>query len=235
MPRPDGRVQPGQRLDTAFSARAWNRAQDAADLVLGDRGGLTVPPTGGRTARLVVPCTVSTIYNGVRPGHAVRLAGISAPQIPIWNASLQNPPDDFVPIGSPMLSAEVSRANNFGATSLFQLREVELHAIGIIVGGAVMPTVGQPQPVDVCISGVCVARIRVRASYNERGFVRPAFARRPSDTAENLHGCLEVGDTGQGRLISLSPQSGLPYIAQYGGSSTDLTTNTSITWGLIVL
>ena len=40
MARPDGRVQPGQRLDTAFSARAWNRAQDAADLVLGDRGGL---------------------------------------------------------------------------------------------------------------------------------------------------------------------------------------------------
>ena len=40
MGRADGRVQPGQRLDTAFSARAWNRAQDAADLVLGDRGGL---------------------------------------------------------------------------------------------------------------------------------------------------------------------------------------------------
>ena len=37
MARPDGRVQPGQRLDTAFSARAWNRAQDAADLVLKDR------------------------------------------------------------------------------------------------------------------------------------------------------------------------------------------------------
>lgn len=39
MARADGRVQPGQRLDSAFSARAWNRAQDAADLVLGDRGG----------------------------------------------------------------------------------------------------------------------------------------------------------------------------------------------------
>jgi len=35
-----GRVNPGQKLSTAFSARAWNRAQDAADMVLGDRGGL---------------------------------------------------------------------------------------------------------------------------------------------------------------------------------------------------
>jgi hypothetical protein len=40
MARADGRVRPGQKLDTAFSARAWNRAQDAADVVLGDRGGL---------------------------------------------------------------------------------------------------------------------------------------------------------------------------------------------------
>lgn len=35
MARPDGRVTPGQRINSAFSARAWNRAQDAADIVLG--------------------------------------------------------------------------------------------------------------------------------------------------------------------------------------------------------
>lgn len=40
MARPDGRVEPRQKLATAFSARAWNRAQDAADIVLGDRGGV---------------------------------------------------------------------------------------------------------------------------------------------------------------------------------------------------
>jgi hypothetical protein len=40
MARGDGRVRPGQNIAAAFSARAWNRAQDAADLVLGDRGGL---------------------------------------------------------------------------------------------------------------------------------------------------------------------------------------------------
>jgi hypothetical protein len=35
MGRPDGRIEPGQPLRGAISARAWNRAQDAADLVLG--------------------------------------------------------------------------------------------------------------------------------------------------------------------------------------------------------
>ena len=35
--RKDGRIEPGQKLGTAISARAWNRAQDAADIVLGER------------------------------------------------------------------------------------------------------------------------------------------------------------------------------------------------------
>lgn len=42
MPRNDGRVDPGQPLRSAISARAWNRAQDAADVVLGDRYGISV-------------------------------------------------------------------------------------------------------------------------------------------------------------------------------------------------
>lgn len=39
MPRPDGRIEPGQPLRGAISARAWNRAQDAADVVLGAYAG----------------------------------------------------------------------------------------------------------------------------------------------------------------------------------------------------
>lgn len=39
MPRKDGRIEPGQSLSSAISARAWNRAQDAADAVLGQRPG----------------------------------------------------------------------------------------------------------------------------------------------------------------------------------------------------
>ena len=39
MPRADGRLEPGQPIRGAISARAWNRAQDAADLVLGAHAG----------------------------------------------------------------------------------------------------------------------------------------------------------------------------------------------------
>lgn len=38
--RSDGRIEVGQKLSTAISARAWNRAQDAADIVLGNRARL---------------------------------------------------------------------------------------------------------------------------------------------------------------------------------------------------
>lgn len=47
MPRPDGRLEPGQPISGAISARAWNRAQDAADIVLGDRYSIAGEAAGG--------------------------------------------------------------------------------------------------------------------------------------------------------------------------------------------
>lgn len=44
-----GRIKRGQRLDSAISARAWNRAQDAADLILSERD--LVAATAGSTER----------------------------------------------------------------------------------------------------------------------------------------------------------------------------------------
>jgi len=44
MQRPDGRIEKGQSLRGAISARAWNRAQDAADLVLGAHAGTSGVP-----------------------------------------------------------------------------------------------------------------------------------------------------------------------------------------------
>lgn len=41
-----GRINPGQSLDRAISARAWNRAQDAADAVLERNAGVAVDPSG---------------------------------------------------------------------------------------------------------------------------------------------------------------------------------------------
>ena len=56
MSRANGRVQPGQNIAAAFSARAWNRAQDAADIVLGDRGSVVADAltTAQRAANIVM-------------------------------------------------------------------------------------------------------------------------------------------------------------------------------------
>lgn len=46
MPRNDGRLEFGQPLREAISARAWNRAQDAADIVLGEQYSATTQSGG---------------------------------------------------------------------------------------------------------------------------------------------------------------------------------------------
>lgn len=50
MPRKDGRIEPGQPLRSAISATAWNRAQDAADVVLGQRPGFSADGVQGPSA-----------------------------------------------------------------------------------------------------------------------------------------------------------------------------------------
>lgn len=55
--RRDGRVEPGQPVRTAFSAGAWNRAQDAADVVLGQRDGFDADgPIYGSAPYTALPC-----------------------------------------------------------------------------------------------------------------------------------------------------------------------------------
>ena len=50
MARSDGRIEKGQSLRSAISARAWNRAQDAADLVLGAQPGFEADGIRGPSA-----------------------------------------------------------------------------------------------------------------------------------------------------------------------------------------
>ena len=57
MARPDGRVEAGQKIASAFSAKAWNRAQDAADIVLGVRPGFEADGIRGPASPYTaVPC-----------------------------------------------------------------------------------------------------------------------------------------------------------------------------------
>jgi hypothetical protein len=62
--RPDGRIEQGMALSQAISARAWNRAQDAADLVLGGAAGLQPGPAVGPTIRPYTPILVCNRTTG---------------------------------------------------------------------------------------------------------------------------------------------------------------------------
>ena len=66
----NGRIEPGQPIGSAISARAWNRAQDAADIVLGVGTGF-----GGRPAELYAGASnIVLIQNN--SGSDVKAAGI---------------------------------------------------------------------------------------------------------------------------------------------------------------
>jgi hypothetical protein len=67
---PNNRITPGQRLTNAISARAWNRAQDAADIVLGDRGGVA-EGSAGKSARAANIIRVRNTSGQTVPIHGV--------------------------------------------------------------------------------------------------------------------------------------------------------------------
>lgn len=86
MPRQDGRIERGQRLTSAISARAWNRSQDAADIVLGRQYGIQANAGPGQPVnRIAVRIPESAISGFSWPtgvelsvGHAIGMPDVSA-------------------------------------------------------------------------------------------------------------------------------------------------------------
>jgi hypothetical protein len=71
-----GRINPGQRLANAISARAWNRAQDAADIILRDRASLGVD---GQNA----PRSLTDLVVRNDSGFAVSMLGVLSLTSPV--------------------------------------------------------------------------------------------------------------------------------------------------------
>jgi hypothetical protein len=186
MPRQDGRIEPGQKLSKAISARAWNRAQEAADIVMGSRQGFTANSYSFGTMGIVVPCLVSTTVSPVILGAVVELSNASAYRTPASN-----------PSGAPgvqSISASVvvpqSFSNYLGGN----------HSLGVIIGGAEMPSPGVDKFVQVCVSGLCVAIVRMRGVGD---FIRKPLLRDEDDSAASLTGIAEQSSCGQHKLISV--------------------------------
>jgi hypothetical protein len=231
--RQDGRIEPGQKLAGAISARAWNRAQDAADIVLGERVGFAAGPGMAAPSSLVAPCKVTTEVEGVSAGHAVVIFGNDVQALNVTHARQPNlkasPPDKFAPswfcLEGVIKRATAPAAGGFDSGFSHTIRRSNMQAIGVIVGGAVMPRPNAPQIVQVCIAGLCMARVRQRGlQFGDWGFVQPAMLREPQDDADKLAGCLEIVDCGVHRLLKLGAD-GL----------VDMFGETRVNWGLVLL
>jgi hypothetical protein len=85
MARPDGRIEKGQRLSSAISARAWNRAQEAADRVLGAQPGAQ---GGGLTSATPAPNVVLIVNDSGQDVPMCGVLGISGVEIDPSGGSL---------------------------------------------------------------------------------------------------------------------------------------------------
>jgi len=82
MPRADGRLEPGQPIRGAISARAWNRAQDAADVVLGAHAG-TMSGTLSY-ARPPFTSILATSDFNMTMGYTYSISGLETPVNSMW-------------------------------------------------------------------------------------------------------------------------------------------------------
>lgn len=229
--RQDGKVEAGEPLRSAITARTWNRAKEAADLVLGSRIGFAVGGSAAGPSQLVVPVRVTTAIDNVGIGHVVQIMGATA----FYSAAATRPditenPQSYEPPRIFGLRGNIPLAQQFSTTvSTFQ--RPDLQPTGVIVGGSKMPTIATPQVVQVCIAGLCVARVRRSASSaGGFGFVLPAVVRDTTISFEQLQqfsaqlaGVYEPSDFGVHRLLRIDTTSRVSDQAP------------TVTWGLVVL
>jgi hypothetical protein len=150
MPRLDGRIEKGQSLRSAISARAWNRAQDAADLVLGATQSVTVD---GLSMPLVASLAIT-----VEPDTNTPLALFGQPRL----ISFGTVDETVVPYGSAggpdspvAIEDELSQRNSLLLGARVDITETiaSLH-INPVVGVCV-----DPQRLIYVIRGIVPVRI----------------------------------------------------------------------------
>jgi hypothetical protein len=171
MARPDGRIEKGQRLSSAISARAWNRAQEAADRVLGVTPGVEVTAAQRRQRQITFPVQFGQ-------GTPFTFAVISC---------------NF---GVPNLSPTVLSSpfeNTSGAWPAATDKSLPDYCSGSVHGSATAGAWGICEPklaangVAECVfSGFTFARVRVRNSGH-----RCAIPSMPKENTPLVQGCLD--------------------------------------------
>jgi hypothetical protein len=213
MPRSDGRVRPGQKIDTAFSARAWNRAQDAADIVLKDRLAIAVPEKLSRPRSLVVPMRLAEGSPAVTVGNVVTYetdTGLGFREL-----------SDGMFAVVECVGARLYEAIGGDSTTYPYGRSFGV-AADFGNGGDVIP---------VIVAGYAVAKINVLVYAGQpfKQYARPAVWRTGGPSQTQLDGCLEGTDCGC---------EGAAKVLFYGGEATTPNNgiaSTQIVWGAVVL
>jgi len=126
----NNRVEPGQPIRKAFSARAWNRAQDAADRILdGHVPPGIADPVGVRTQSFVPILVENTLSTGVDRWGCLSIAGIaitpsgatgeatrSFESTPVLRGGLPTAGEPFVVPLEPIAASGIGRAAVHGVT-----------------------------------------------------------------------------------------------------------------------
>ncbi|MEB3209523.1 MAG: hypothetical protein VKK63_11510 [Synechococcus sp.] len=188
MAKPDGRIEKGQRLSTAISARAWNRAQDAADIVLGVRPGVTADGLRGYER----PYTWIYVYNNTgHPDYDIPRWG------PVWldeeqrdnfyNTNVNDSPENEAFFQDVPVLAGVPPTAFFGP---------DYNKPPVLWGIAVEPiahsTIGR-----VAISGVVQCRLNVTSDSDTRVFLT-ASSKSEVSTGKNGDAVILHKDLGTG-------------------------------------
>jgi len=190
MARSDGRVEPGQSLKSAFSARAWNRAQDAADIVLGER------TVFGAEARQAAPSVLrrnASLLNGA-PFRQTRFGMIV-------NSVYENlPANNAVLAQKPPLDPGMHRCETYRPVPFQDRRNTAASRFSVLAGGPMLPASFSGGYVELITHGTCLAMVRKNpGAFLPR--VRPAVIRYSTDTEINLRGIAEDSDCGWGELL----------------------------------
>lgn len=192
MARNDGRIEPGQKLAGAISARAWNRAQDAADRVLGVGTGFGAGGFSDLQYAIVVPVRLTTV-----PAVDYPHIGVA---IQITSAAVSNsePTQQFqygFPVGINMISGQIAEPASLIGSTLLPAPEMFALTVEPMKSGSSATSV-----VRCAIKGIAIARVR-QFSVSDRYVALPT-RRSTSETVASLRGTLETSAAGYGRFVA---------------------------------
>ena len=181
--RADGRVEPGQRLSSGFSARAWNRAQEAADRVLGAVPGLYAGSPILSTCALYVQVYLQTpLENDLTEiGYAFKITSFGGP-------SGGGPSIDYV-YGELAMPVDLRGG------------ETDSTVLPVVFGVSVEPKKAGAKVILCAISGLCKVKLHM-TSPSHRYACLPT---KRSSSSIAQPGVLESSDTGYAVLINSSP------------------------------